>query len=151
MNEKEIKAFNAKQGRDRRNAKKLKEKLAPRQTICGKCGSPVKKGYCIDEACPFSDSVRKREWLEHCKNINAKPKIKKPASQKSYINDGGCYCPVCNSANVYGGNIQIDDGIAWQEIGCGECSASWRDFYKLAGYENLQMVTKPENVIKVEN
>ena len=48
----------------------MKKKAAKKKTACVKCGSPIKKGYCVDETCPFSDSVRKRDWLEHCKTLN---------------------------------------------------------------------------------
>jgi hypothetical protein len=48
----------------------MKKKAAKKTKPCVKCGSPIKKGYCVDETCPFSDSIRQREWLEYCKNIN---------------------------------------------------------------------------------
>ena len=44
--------------------------MANKKSVCIKCGSPMKKGWCIDETCPFSDSVRKREWLAYCKAVN---------------------------------------------------------------------------------
>lgn len=33
------------------------------KNVCLKCGSPMKKGWCVDETCPFSDSIRKRDFL----------------------------------------------------------------------------------------
>jgi transcription elongation factor Elf1 len=73
--------------------------------------------------------------------MKKKAKKIKVMGQKAYIQNSGCFCPICNSGDVSGSNIQIDGGIAWQEIDCGNCNASWRDYYKLAGYENLQTLT----------
>jgi transcription elongation factor Elf1 len=81
------------------------------------------------------------------KKIKKKIKKIKAMGQKTYIANSGVACPLCHSGDVTGGHIQIDGGIAWQEIDCGNCNASWTDIYKLTGYENLQMGTTAEEFL----
>jgi PHP family Zn ribbon phosphoesterase len=38
--------------------KKKKDMVFMRKRNCVKCGSKVKKGYCTDETCPFSDATQ---------------------------------------------------------------------------------------------
>lgn len=57
---------------------------------------------------------------------------------KEYAEEnGGLRCPLCGSENLEGSNIQVDAGIAWQNIICEDCEANWSDIYKLIGYSNL--------------
>lgn len=58
---------------------------------------------------------------------------------KRYLLNGGNKCPICGSDSIEGGPVQVDDGIAWQEIVCAECGNNWNDLYKLSGVETLSL------------
>ena len=60
--------------------------------------------------------------------------ILKPAY---YANLKGQCCPVCRSKQITGHSVVIDADYASQEVTCNDCGSSWRDIYKLIGYENL--------------
>ena len=38
-------------------------------------------------------------------------------------------CPVCDSPQIEGGNVQIDGTEAWQPVSCLNCEASWTEVY----------------------
>ncbi len=42
-------------------------------------------------------------------------------------------CPFCESPNVSGGSVQVDDGGAHQSMGCSDCDEEWTDLYELVG------------------
>ena len=63
-------------------------------------------------------------------------------TQELYVATGGQNCPCCNSSDVSGGQVQVDAGIAWQEVTCYDCGAGWNDQYALTGY---QLVEEPTN------
>lgn len=50
--------------------------------------------------------------------------------QKSFYIKNSNICPHCESENLDGGSIEVNDGIATQHISC-ECGKSWTDIYKL--------------------
>jgi hypothetical protein len=59
----------------------------------------------------------------------------KPMSQKEYLaRDGGC-CPFCKSVDIEGGSVEINAGVATQEVMCNECDAEWEDTYVLTGFQ----------------
>ena len=43
----------------------------------------------------------------------------------------GILCLECGSADVEGGPFDSDNGHAWQDVACVDCSAEWRDVYQL--------------------
>jgi hypothetical protein len=55
-------------------------------------------------------------------------------SDVDYVAHGGNRCPFCGSNDIEGSETNIDDGVAWQEVGCYACDKSWSDIYKLTGY-----------------
>lgn len=59
-------------------------------------------------------------------------------SSEEYVSRTGSHCPACESDNIVGRSVEIDAGIAWQEMYCNACSASWNDVYKLIAYDNLK-------------
>lgn len=58
---------------------------------------------------------------------------------EKYLASGGGNCPVCGKDNVEGSSVEIDSGIASQEIYCVDCHSSWTDQYTLTGYSDLNI------------
>ena len=57
-------------------------------------------------------------------------------SDKEYVATGGSKCPHCGEEAIEGnGSIELDNGIAWQDVGCGACNNTWVDVYKLVGWD----------------
>jgi hypothetical protein len=53
--------------------------------------------------------------------------------------DYGIACHVCGENEVNeAGPITTDENEAYQNVRCWNCQSTWRDVYKLVGYENLQ-------------
>ena len=51
----------------------------------------------------------------------------------------GTQCPSCESYELISvDHIETDSGSAWQKINCNSCKATWKDIYKLTGYDNLE-------------
>ena len=65
-----------------------------------------------------------------------KTPIRLPMSQASYRCNGGDRCPFCGSESF---TIEPPDAYCSEEISrdvvCNECERSWREIYKLSGYE----------------
>ena len=55
-----------------------------------------------------------------------------------YARLSGIYCPMCGDDNIEGESVQIDGGVAWQEITCSACLSTWNDVYNLVGYDTLK-------------
>lgn len=57
-----------------------------------------------------------------------------PGKLAAYIKDGGGGCPFCGPDGeiVNAGHIEIDHGLATQEVEC-KCGAAWEDIYDLGG------------------
>lgn len=54
------------------------------------------------------------------------------AEQKAaYLACRGSVCPVCESGDISGGHVEINDGFAWQMVDCKACGAAWQDGYTL--------------------
>lgn len=41
------------------------------------------------------------------------------------------HCPFCESQDIEGGRIEVDDGGAYQSITCNDCESEWDDAYEL--------------------
>lgn len=39
-------------------------------------------------------------------------------------------CPICDSSQIEGGNIEIEDKEAWQSVSCLKCGGSWIEVYE---------------------
>ena len=61
----------------------------------------------------------------------------KPLTNRQYAKSGGNICPFCRGTNVEAaGAIMPDDrDSATLEVECKDCGRSWKDTYKLVGYE----------------
>lgn len=57
-------------------------------------------------------------------------------SKKEYAENGGINCPCCEG-DVEGSGVEVEAGMAYQEMNCTECDATWNDVYKLISYEEL--------------
>lgn len=68
----------------------------------------------------------------------------KPITQAEYRKNSGCICPVCRGKDVTGESPEVDGSAIWANVSCEDCGAYWTDYYKLAGYDNLE---KGNNVI----
>ena len=62
---------------------------------------------------------------------------KQPLTDAEYVATLGTNCPVCQSTELEGSSVDIDGGVASQEIWCKTCGASWNDTYTLTGYTDL--------------
>lgn len=67
-----------------------------------------------------------------------------PLTNEEYAAKGGVYCPHCGSSDITGDEVEIEEGKAFQKVGCGECDAEWVDTYLLATYETVTEPTAPE-------
>jgi transposase-like protein len=48
-----------------------------------------------------------------------------------YVESGGVKCPLCDSTDIEGFDIDINEGVAMQEMLCHSCDAAWVDIYHL--------------------
>lgn len=56
----------------------------------------------------------------------------------TYAAEGGGRCPVCQSENLSGTEVEIEGHLAFQEVMCLDCNAGWNDVYKLDSYSALE-------------
>ena len=54
-----------------------------------------------------------------------------PAYKKKYLEKSGSLCPFCESSGLNSGPIQADGPVAWAEVECEDCGASWQDVWSL--------------------
>ena len=59
-------------------------------------------------------------------------------SSEEYAGKGGIICPKCESTDIVGGSVNIEEGTATQPMSCNGCGAAWDDIYDLVGYENFE-------------
>ncbi|MDT0498597.1 hypothetical protein RM530_14700 [Algiphilus sp. W345] len=60
----------------------------------------------------------------------------RPLSDHQYIRSKGLRCPFCRARDVEGqAGLDIDAGVAPQEVRCNACQRFWTDIYLLAGYQ----------------
>lgn len=78
--------------------------------------------------------------------------IKEAVPPKRYARESYSHCPNCGADDIEGRHVEIDSQIAWQDVSCSVCEASWRDTYALTGYINPENFTKPipEEGIRIE-
>ncbi len=64
-------------------------------------------------------------------------KTAKPMTGRRYAKQGGNVCPFCRSRNVkVSGAIMPDDRDgATLDVDCSDCNRSWRNVYRLVGYD----------------
>jgi transcription elongation factor Elf1 len=60
------------------------------------------------------------------------------AKQRAMYLSNPYHCPYCGTEQIEGGNIDIDNCQAWQEIHCLECSKEWIDVYSLTDVEEKE-------------
>jgi DNA-directed RNA polymerase subunit RPC12/RpoP len=53
--------------------------------------------------------------------------------QAKYLASGGNECPYCDGPVEADRGVEVDAGIAWQNVKCNRCGAEWIDEYKLVG------------------
>ena len=51
--------------------------------------------------------------------------------QQQYVADGGIKCPACESEDIVGDYILVEEGVATQEMSCNHCDMEWTDVYRL--------------------
>ena len=64
-------------------------------------------------------------------------------NKSEYVRKKGVECPFCGSGDLdpIGGPPRSEEhGECWQEIECLTCHKTWRDVYRLAGYEPTENV-----------
>lgn len=49
----------------------------------------------------------------------------------TYLATRGLLCPFCETDNIEGGSVEVNDGGAMQECNCADCGEEWTDIYKL--------------------
>lgn len=52
--------------------------------------------------------------------------------KQNYLDCGGVFCPFCQSHDIEGQSIDVEEGLATQEMHCNECEEDWTDVYKLS-------------------
>jgi transcription elongation factor Elf1 len=62
----------------------------------------------------------------------------KKITQEKYKQAQGNICPCCESEDIEGGHIEVQDGGAIQPVSCNNCGAEWEDLYNLDSYINLE-------------
>ena len=56
----------------------------------------------------------------------------------NYIATGGVSCPRCKcDTMIEGGSVELDGGIAWQNVWCTACELNWTDQYTLTSIDNV--------------
>ncbi len=64
--------------------------------------------------------------------------MKKPMSQKKFLEGMGDECPNCGGLDLAGDSEwNADSGVVSRKVNCGTCNAEWVEFYNLAGYDSL--------------
>jgi len=50
-----------------------------------------------------------------------------------YVENNDVICLYCGKDQITGGEIDIESGIALQQVRCTDCNKSWTDIYRLIG------------------
>lgn len=107
---------------------------------CPKCGSPGPFRMTVTVAADVSDEGFEDihgnfEFVAgshtRCHACQHSGPLEEFDIQNRYIKAGGIYCPYCGSEEIEGRIVEVDQGIARQEIRCVECRADWQDQYRL--------------------
>jgi hypothetical protein len=59
-------------------------------------------------------------------------------TNKDYVNDGGNFCPHCQSNDIEAEHFEVDSGHAWQPVSCNNCGSTWNDVYVLTGFTDFE-------------
>lgn len=63
--------------------------------------------------------------------------MSKRLNDAEYVQQGGYICPFCKSPNIEGvAGVDVEGGVALQEIRCMDCDSLWHDVYRLIGYQS---------------
>ena len=49
--------------------------------------------------------------------------------KQKYLKSSGAHCPFSESANFTSGPIEADGPVAWADVECEVCGASWQDVW----------------------
>ena len=71
------------------------------------------------------------------------------ANATKYIAHGGVSCPRCGDGSIEGGSVEIDQGIAWQNVWCTACQLNWTDEYILTSISNVYDDNLPDTEIDI--
>ena len=65
-----------------------------------------------------------------------------PMSQLMFRRNEGGRCPSCRAGNIDGdGSPELDTPIVHVPTRCLSCGATWRESYRLAGYDDLDLTS----------
>ncbi len=99
------------------------------------------EGYPIEEwrAEVKTDETRLgyMQWVQMKQDLK-KQQRKPELTPQQYAEKRGARCPFCESTELQGESIEVEDGAAFQRVGCLDCEGSWVDVYKLEGYDSWQ-------------
>jgi hypothetical protein len=98
---------------------------------------PASTGRVWTDAGEYFPSVFDLKWVEFKPTPLPDSVPRTPATQEMYVDSMGLRCPHCGSEAISGGEINIDAGVASQEVECDECNARWHDLYTLTGYATI--------------
>ena len=56
----------------------------------------------------------------------------------------GSHCPNCNSSNLNGDGIELQDNSAYRNCDCEDCGAYWTEDFKIVGYSELMIPDKEQ-------
>lgn len=62
----------------------------------------------------------------------------KQLTNDEYLAEGGLVCPGCRSDNIEADRMQCDSKIAWCDVSCHNCNATWTDNYALVEYVDFK-------------
>lgn len=65
------------------------------------------------------------------------------AFEARYLDAAGTVCPFCGSDEITGGFVEIDGGLAEQEMMCLDCESVWHDLYSLSHIESVNLGLGP--------
>ena len=105
---------------------------------CCTCGADAARRAPTDPE-PKWSIVHGAAYCPDCKDkaaAAADQPVKTVPSQEAseqYVRQRGVNCPHCGSNQLEGGPVEIDAGVATQNIGCLACQQEWTDQYKLVG------------------
>jgi len=55
-------------------------------------------------------------------------------SEQEYVSSRGVRCPFCGAEDIEGDSrVEVDAGVATQEVHCNACGEDWEDVYQLIG------------------
>lgn len=58
--------------------------------------------------------------------------------KQKYLEHHGVLCPFCESSDIVGDSVDIDEGGVTQYVTCSACGKGWTDVYKLTNVEEMK-------------